>query len=213
MKRRKSALLVAAVGALALMASPHSSKAAVVFSDNFDSGTAQANWVGDTVFQAVPAPGNGGPSVDLVGPGFFNELAFAGNSVDLDGSTGSGNFPAGQLQSIASLPVGDYTVQFLLAGNMRGAASDTTVVSIGGTSFSFTPTNSQPYTLQTLTFSNVAGKLSFVDLGPSDQIGNLIDNVVVTTGVPEPSTWAMMVLGFFGVGLLAYRRKGQLRLA
>jgi hypothetical protein len=27
--------------------------------------------------------------------------------------------------------------------------------------------------------------------------------------VPEPSTWAMMILGFFGVGFMAYRRKGQ----
>ena len=33
--------------------------------------------------------------------------------------------------------------------------------------------------------------------------------------VPEPSTWAMMILGFFGVGFMAYRRKSQnsLRLA
>jgi hypothetical protein len=27
--------------------------------------------------------------------------------------------------------------------------------------------------------------------------------------VPEPSTWAMMMLGFFGVGFMAYRRKSQ----
>jgi hypothetical protein len=27
--------------------------------------------------------------------------------------------------------------------------------------------------------------------------------------VPEPSTWAMLILGFFGVGFLAYRRKDQ----
>jgi hypothetical protein len=35
------------------------------------------------------------------------------------------------------------------------------------------------------------------------------------SAVPEPSTWAMMILGFFGVGFMAYRRKGQaaLRLA
>lgn len=26
--------------------------------------------------------------------------------------------------------------------------------------------------------------------------------------VPEPSTWAMMILGFLGIGFLAYRRKG-----
>jgi hypothetical protein len=33
--------------------------------------------------------------------------------------------------------------------------------------------------------------------------------------VPEASTWAMMILGFMGVGFMAYRRKGQgqLRLA
>ena len=36
------------------------------------------------------------------------------------------------------------------------------------------------------------------------------------SAVPEPSTWAMMLLGFFGVGFMAYRRKQngpQLRLA
>jgi hypothetical protein len=30
---------------------------------------------------------------------------------------------------------------------------------------------------------------------------------VTVSAVPEPSTWAMMILGFFGVGFLAYRRK------
>jgi hypothetical protein len=29
----------------------------------------------------------------------------------------------------------------------------------------------------------------------------------LTAAVPEPSTWAMMILGFLGVGFLAYRRK------
>jgi hypothetical protein len=29
------------------------------------------------------------------------------------------------------------------------------------------------------------------------------------SGVPEPSTWAMMILGFFGVGFMAYRRKSK----
>ena len=38
----------------------------------------------------------------------------------------------------------------------------------------------------------------------------------VGSAVPEPSTWAMMILGFLGIGFLAYRRKQngpQLRLA
>jgi hypothetical protein len=31
--------------------------------------------------------------------------------------------------------------------------------------------------------------------------------VTVTAAVPEPSTWAMMILGFCGLGFMAYRRK------
>ncbi len=30
---------------------------------------------------------------------------------------------------------------------------------------------------------------------------------ITVTAVPEPSTWAMMILGFMGVGFMAYRRK------
>jgi hypothetical protein len=31
----------------------------------------------------------------------------------------------------------------------------------------------------------------------------------VTSAVPEPSTWAMMILGFAGIGFMAYRRKSK----
>jgi hypothetical protein len=30
-----------------------------------------------------------------------------------------------------------------------------------------------------------------------------------TAAVPEPSTWAMMILGFAGIGFMAYRRKAK----
>lgn len=33
--------------------------------------------------------------------------------------------------------------------------------------------------------------------------------VDTVTATPEPATWAMMILGFAGVGFLAYRRKGR----
>jgi PEP-CTERM motif len=36
---------------------------------------------------------------------------------------------------------------------------------------------------------------------------------VVIEAVPEPSTWAMMILGFCGLGFVAYRKKATLRLA
>ena len=35
-----------------------------------------------------------------------------------------------------------------------------------------------------------------------------MDNLVLTA-VPEASTWAMMILGFFGIGFIAYRRRNN----
>ncbi|MEO8320765.1 MAG: PEPxxWA-CTERM sorting domain-containing protein, partial [Bradyrhizobium sp.] len=38
----------------------------------------------------------------------------------------------------------------------------------------------------------------------------VVDQAYVVAGaVPEPSTWAMMILGFFGLGFVAYRRKSS----
>jgi PEP-CTERM motif len=34
----------------------------------------------------------------------------------------------------------------------------------------------------------------------------------ITTAVPEPSTWAMMLFGFAGIGFMTYRRKSKLAL-
>lgn len=34
----------------------------------------------------------------------------------------------------------------------------------------------------------------------------------LTAAVPEPSTWAMMILGFLGIGFVAYRRKSGMAL-
>jgi hypothetical protein len=34
-------------------------------------------------------------------------------------------------------------------------------------------------------------------------------NFSVTESVPEPSTWAMMLLGFAGIGFMAYRRNSK----
>jgi len=38
------------------------------------------------------------------------------------------------------------------------------------------------------------------------------NNINIGT-VPEPSTWAMMILGFAGIGFMAYRRKNKMALA
>jgi hypothetical protein len=52
----------------------------------------------------------------------------------------------------------------------------------------------------------------FFDLGFVNPGYTLVlsDNVGNTVGaVPEPSTWAMLILGFAGIGFMAYRRKSK----
>jgi hypothetical protein len=65
----------------------------------------------------------------------------------------------------------------------------------------------------TADFTAVNGFVFAADLiGPSGGTGAVAGDPLIAS-VPEPSTWAMMILGFLGVGFLAYRRKnGTLRL-
>ena len=88
------------------------------------------------------------------------------------------------------------------------------------------------YTQGTLTaaYGKLVGKIGSGDFfaigthfsGPANATGelklyywdsNFSDNKQFVTAtisaVPEPSTWAMMILGFAGVGYLAYRRRNQ----
>jgi len=44
----------------------------------------------------------------------------------------------------------------------------------------------------------------------TDANGDLVDVIgAPVSAVPEASTWAMMVVGFLGVGFVAYRRKNR----
>jgi hypothetical protein len=57
---------------------------------------------------------------------------------------------------------------------------------------------------------NITAALMFLE-GPGNFIGvqDLTSTLTSVAAVPEPSTWAMMILGFAGVGFMAYRRRTQ----
>lgn len=59
--------------------------------------------------------------------------------------------------------------------------------------------------------SGTSGVIAFDDGGGKGADGDYDDIVVRfnVSAVPEPTTWAMMLLGFAGIGLLAYRRKSK----
>jgi hypothetical protein len=69
---------------------------------------------------------------------------------------------------------------------------------------------------QTFVASSSSTILTFMDTRGGFNAGIYLDDVsveVVTAAVPEPSTWAMMVLGFTGVGFMTYRRRKPAALA
>jgi hypothetical protein len=177
--------------------------ASIVFSDDFNSYAGQTNW-NPPANWSVPVG-----SVDLIGETTsgtdFDFYPGNGGYVDLDGSTNA----AGTLQTLGSFAAGSYTLTFDLGGNARGDVDKTTTVTLGDFITSITLSSSSPYALETFSFTTTGGKLSFADDAVGDQqVGNILDNVTLSTGVgvvPEPSTWAMMLMGFAGLGFAGWR--------
>lgn len=194
---------------LGVMGTAHST---VIFSDNFDTengGVGALNYNGFANWNVS----NG--TVDLIGNGYFDFLPGNGLYVDLDGSS----FNAGVLLNQQYLAPGDYTLSFDLAGNHRNTAPELTTANIaivigGGTgaNTSISLNQNDPFTTYTLDFtvsSLVDPSLIYLTFGAvgGDNIGMLLDNVVLSdrVGVPEPSTVAILALGLLGVGFT--RRK------
>ncbi len=59
-----------------------------------------------------------------------------------------------------------------------------------------------------LTLFGLSGELT-VGYWDSDYSDNSGAQTLSVSAVPEPSTWAMMILGFAGLGFLTYRRNNQ----
>ena len=55
--------------------------------------------------------------------------------------------------------------------------------------------------------AGVGSRLLFVAEGTSDSLGGYVDNIQISTAVPEPAAWATMLLGFGGLGALLRRRR------
>jgi hypothetical protein len=213
---------LASAGAIAIAAvlafGTAASAGTVVLSDNFDNATAGLNSAGDSVFTST-SPLENSPnaaSIDIIGAGAgFDLLPGHGLYVDLDGSSGSGNTPVfGQLTSTATFGPGAYTLTFDLAGNQRGAAAQTTTVTFGGLSYTISDVaSSQGFTPYSFTFNTTSdAQLMIVETGGpagSDQQGNLLDNVMLVSNVPEPAAWGMMIGGLGLIGL-SLRRRNQM---
>jgi PEP-CTERM motif len=88
------------------------------------------------------------------------------------------------------------------------------VFQAGGTSTEYNPIGAQAITVGgntvfgqegngTISFNGTFTSISWTNPIPEDWYAFTVG----VAAVPEPSTWAMMILGFAGIGFMAYRRK------
>jgi hypothetical protein len=87
----------------------------------------------------------------------------------------------------------------ILTGNLFGGGTVTTTLNTSTAWTSYSLTGFQNLTSLTFTAGTSGAFMSAPGFG--------IDNLTIGAAVPEPSTWAMMIIGFGGVGVAASRRK------
>jgi hypothetical protein len=143
------------------------------------------------------------------------------NSADITSFVGGASAQAAFLASTLSV-TGDaqtafFNINGLLSGQIQAGSSishdDGATFIVGGD----TLVNNAPETNDAKdtfgagqTYSGAQFNLYYVEGNGAPAILDVnIKSPNLTTDVPEPSTWAMMILGFFGVGVMAYRRKSK----
>jgi hypothetical protein len=162
--------------------------------------------------------GNGWNGMTASGAGYF---------VALDGAFPTPSDNATLSQTVTGLTVGDkYTLSFNLAfGQERDGPSgdffngdtiNSLTASVGSASMNsgnvdLASHGFVPWTTETLNFTatSTSELLSFVAFANvSAPSYALVSDVSLTSAAaPEPSTWAMMVIGFGGLGYAAYRTR------
>jgi hypothetical protein len=130
------------------------------------------------------------------GPGIPNTNNLGSFSL----STATGNYAGNNF---------DLLVSFTTPSTTPGSALFTDIITGSVTSGSggvFISFDSAP---QTFTYDGGTFTLSVnnISVTANNDIG--VSGTILVDAVPEPSTWAMMILGFMGVGFMAYRNKGR----
>lgn len=187
-----------------VLISAGSSKADLIFYDDFDSYATSIPWAGAGNWTVTEA------SVDLIGVGSsWDLLPGNGHYLDMDGSTNN----AGTVESIGiALAPGDYSLIFDVAGNQRNGGFDSMNVAISGglLSASVSADDDAPFTTVSLGFTvstATTATISFDGIG-GDNVGLLLDNVGIDAEVvPVPGAFILGSLGLSFAGMKLRRRK------
>jgi len=176
-----------------------------------NGSTAMADWT------VVDGPGFDGVAWLPNGNGYGLSTPFGNDFLDLTGYNDQQPY-FGVTQTITTTPGKSYTLTFDLGVDQVGGLFTGPVgvtASAGSTSGTFNNYNPagtgniwQSFSLN-FTASSAATAITIQGLQGDQYIG--LDNVAVTgSAVPEPATWAMMLVGFGGLGAaMRSRRKAS----
>jgi hypothetical protein len=182
-----------------------SSRAALIFFDDFNSYTAGIPWPGNANWTVSDG------SVDLIGEGTSWDL-LPGNGLylDMDGST----YDAGKVTSIEIyLKPGDYVLFFDVAGNNRVSGYDELLIELSGIFPTLGPApipGDLDFTTLTIPFTVTSALNTSIifECTGSDNMGWLLDNVGIATGIiPAPGA---VILGGIGVGIVGWLRRRRI---
>jgi hypothetical protein len=203
-------LMMSAFALAAILSAPAKAET-VTYTLTFASGPA---------FQGGPTQSGGTGTLTLNIPAPPGLLS--GSSSIFPGSTvGNGTYAAADFESLSATidgisflftAIGNGNNQISNLGFSNGLLNDINVGGSGGTSTS-------PNTSEILSIGGAPGNGSG-DVNVSGVNGCCVGfSTSYTVGspmiaaVPEPSTWAMMILGFAGIGAMTYRRRKSAMLA
>jgi hypothetical protein len=184
--------VVAAVAAAAMIFSAPAAQANLVTNGGFETGNL-SGW---------------SLTNNLDGDTTVSSNSFYVHSGEFGLSFGNVGSDAVLSQTLATAIGTTYEIDFWY--HNEGGTPNQLTLAFGGTSV-FNQTNTTTPTIYTeysvfATATSTSTLLSF-GLRNDPSFSGLDDISVNVAAVPEPSTWAMIILGFLGVGFMAYRRK------
>lgn len=207
----------------ALALAPASASAAELVSNGgFENPTVSNSCCSTVPPEALPGWTVNSGNINVVNGTFSStngNLAHEGSQyLDLVGQGGVGSIS----QTIATVAGQLYTLSFWYSHNLfAGLGSASASLSIDGLNDTITHSTGSNANLdwklysQNFTASGNSATLSFVNTAGAGNEGIFLDSVSISAAVPEPSTWAMMLIGFGAVGFGMRKRKatqGQTRL-
>lgn len=204
--------IVGALAAASCLAPLGAASAAIIGNGGFADGATPANGT----FQTVGVGSGVIPGWDVLSGtvdwirGYWQSSDGDGYSVDMNG-----NSPGVIAQTISTTPGAQYRLTFDLSGNPDiGGGVRVLVVDTGGPSTPFTYAfNAPPNGHANMNWAPQS--LNFTATGSTTQIrfasgtsgnccwGAALDNVAISQAVPEPGSWALMILGLLAVGFAA----------